>query len=207
MTVTRAHYYELVKSKARELRDVHGLTSAKVTLTDIRKIYRANGIKIDYWPGTFKNVRGQYVNNEDGACVMVSKKLPPEQRIFTLAHELKHHFFDQAESRLATEKEPLEIAAELFAVELIFPDQDYIAWFEARGAKPGSCTAETIVRLKHETQTTLSYASLAKRAEYLGFAAKSSLPKSGWHRLRDSIYGEPIHKRIQRIKKARQGRK
>lgn len=204
--MNRAEYYELVKAKARDLRDLHELQTAKVTLTDLRKIYRANGIKIDYWAGSFKSVRGQYVNDGDGACVMVSKKLPPEQRIFTLAHELKHHFFDQAESGSAIEKDPMEIAAELFAVELIFPDADFIAWFEGRGIVPGSCKGETIVRLKHETEASLSYASLAKRAEYLGFAEKGSLPKNGWHQLRDTIYGEPAYKRIQRFKRARLAR-
>lgn len=204
--MNRVEYYELVKTKARELRQLHGLTTAKVTLTDLRSIYRANGIKIDYWPGSFKNVRGQYLFDEDTACVMVAKKLPPEQKIFTLAHELKHHFFDKDESKLFTEKEPIEIAAELFAVELIFPDPAFIQWFIAQGIGKGSCTSETIVRMKHMTETTLSYASLAKRAEFLGFAPKNSLLRSGWHRLRDSIYGEPVYKRVQRIRKAREAR-
>ncbi|MDO8655515.1 MAG: ImmA/IrrE family metallo-endopeptidase [bacterium] len=201
--MTRSAYYGLLKAKARELRLAFGLNTPRVTLSDLRRIYKAHGIGIDYWKGSFKTVRGQYSQTADGPCVMVSAKLPDEQRISTLAHELKHHFFDQAESALLTENEPSEIGAEIFAVELIFPDSDFVAHLEQMGVQRETCTREHIVRLKHETRTTLSYGSLAKRAEFMGYAAKGSLGTNGWMKLRDTIYGEPAYKRIQRYRQQR----
>jgi hypothetical protein len=55
--------------------------------------------------------------------------------------------------------------------------------------------------LKRETQTTLSYAGLAKRAEFLGFAPQKSLGKIAWKTLGETIYGVPFYKqRIARNK-------
>ena len=61
----------------------------------------------------------------------------------------------------------------------------------SKGAKLGSCTPEQIVTLERETQTTLSYAGLAKRAEFLGFASPNSLAKIAWKNLEESIDGVP----------------
>jgi hypothetical protein len=55
-----------------------------------------------------------------------------------------------------------------------------------------------LVRLKHESRTTLSYAGLAKRAEFLGYAGVGSLAKIKWKKIEEEIYGEPIHKWLQR---------
>ena len=67
----------------------------------------------------------------------------------------------------------------------------------------GTCTAEALVQLKHETQTTLSYAALAKRAEFLEFAKDGAFVKVKWTQLEEAMYGEPIYKRIQRHRSAR----
>lgn len=201
--MTRSAYYELVKQKAREIRSLHGLNGPRVTLTDMRKIYRAYNIKIDYWKGKLKRVRGAYSLIDGEPCVMVAANLPDEQKIFTLAHELKHHFFDRAESEIVTDHEPTEIGAEIFAVELIFPDQEFVREIEKLGVKKQSCTRIDIVRLKHDSNTTLSYTSLAKRAEFLGYAPRGSLGGAGWIKLRDEHYGEPVYKRVQRFRKLR----
>ena len=199
--MTRSEYYAQLKALAREVRATHHLTTPRVTLTDLRKIYKAYGIRIDYWPHKLKNMRGAYFNDDLGAHVMIAKHLPTEQRIFTLAHELKHHVSHDSPADTEDTKEVQEIGAEIFAAELIFPEGDFIAVLKAMGVEEGACTAETIVRLKHDTNTTLSYTSLAKRAEFLGFAPKGSLAKVRWHSIRDSIYGEPIYKRLQRERK------
>jgi hypothetical protein len=63
----------------------------------------------------------------------------------------------------------------------------------------GACTAETLVRLKHDSRTTLSYAGLSKRAIFLGYAPNGSLDRfSGWKRLEERIYGVPFYKRLRR---------
>jgi hypothetical protein len=59
-----------------------------------------------------------------------------------------------------------------FAAELIFPEGEYSRILQAMGVPQGQCAPEMLVRLKHETQTTLSYAALAKRAEFLTFVPR-----------------------------------
>jgi Zn-dependent peptidase ImmA (M78 family) len=202
----RSDYYDLLKAKAREVRASHNLTTPKVMLSDMRRIYRTLGIKIDYWKGKLRKVRGAYTNIDNEPCVMVYASLPEEQRIFTLAHELKHHFFDQGEGRVDVDNEASEIGAEIFAVELIFPDGDFHSFMQKLGVAKGCCTAESIVRLKRQSQTTLSFASLAKRATHHEYALPGSFDAVKWRKLEESIFGEPEYKRILRYKAAKTAR-
>jgi hypothetical protein len=70
------------------------------------------------------------------------------------------------------------------------------------GVGQGSCTAEALVRLKHDTRTTLSYAGIAKRAEFLGFVEPGCLAKVPWKKLEEQLYGEPLYKRLLRSRRA-----
>ncbi len=81
---------------------------------------------------------------------------------------------------------------------LIYPEKDFAEDLQQMGIGKNECDAETLVRLKHETRTTLSYAGLAKRAEFMGYAPKGSLPNSGWKKLEEEIYGVPFFKRRRR---------
>ena len=206
--MNRSAYYDQMKVLAREVRVSHGVTTPKVTLTIMRQIYKTYGIKIKLWPHRLKKLKGAYFNDETGPHVMIDGNLPVEQRIFTMAHELKHHLADRPDSHNSDpqhEKEPVEIAAEVFAAELIFPDQDFASSLALMNIQEGGCTARDIVRLKHESETTLSYAGMAKKAEFLGFASLGSLTSSGvrWMTLRDEIYGEPIYKKFDRMRKGK----
>ncbi len=201
--MNRSEYYELIRTKARAVRKEHGLTTPKVMLSDLRRIYKAYGIGIDLWKGPMSTVRGMYAVYDGVPSVMVVKSLPDEQRIFTLAHELKHHFFDVEPIQYPMEKEPTEIGAEIFAVELIFPDQDFRQQIELLGVSPGCCTAKNIVTLKRHSQTTLSFTSLAKRAKFLGYASEDAFEKVQWKKLEEEMYGEPVYKRIQRYQRAK----
>ncbi len=58
--------------------------------------------------------------------------------------------------------EAIEIGAEIFAAELIFPECDFITWMERNGVQRGNCTPEVLVQLKHETRTTLSWSGQAR---------------------------------------------
>jgi Zn-dependent peptidase ImmA (M78 family) len=170
----------------------------------MRRIYKAYGIKITLWPHRLKQMRGAYLIDENGPCVMIDGTLPPEQRIFTMAHELKHHLTDHvaaSSSQPANEKEPMEIGAEIFAAELIFPEQDFAQKLEGLQVSRGTCNAGHLVRLKRETGTTLSYAGLAKRAEFLGFATKGAFAGVKWKKLEEEMYGEPEYKRFVRQNK------
>lgn len=199
--MTRTEYYSRLKALAREVRAIYGLTTPKVTLTDMRRIYKAYGIAIKLWPHRLKNLRGAYFKDENGPHVMIDKSLPAEQRIFTMAHELKHHLTDEIDAQRSDppdDKEPKEIGAEIFAAELIFPEQDFVEELSRRGIDPGKCTADDIVRLKRETGTTLSHGSLAKRSEFLKYAAPGTFVKVQWRRLEEQVYGEPLYKQIRR---------
>lgn len=94
------------------------------------------------------------------------------------------------------ETEPIEIGAEVFAAEFLFPEQIFIELMEEMGLSKGEqCACENLVQIKHNTKTTLSYAGLVKKAEWLGFAEKGSLPRDGWKRLEEQMYGMPFYKR------------
>jgi len=200
----RYEYYQELKALARETRAKYGLASPCVRRSDVRRIYRAERIMLDLWPHRFKGVRGAYLNDEFGATVMVVKALPLEPFIFTLAHELKHHLVDQAMKNAlcadTTRNDAIEIGAEIFAAELIFPERDFSQALHAMGIGNGQCDAEGLVKLKHESKTTLSYAALAKRAEYLKFASRGTFTNVKWTRLALKLYGEPIYKCLHRTK-------
>lgn len=196
----RHEYYEEMKRIAREVRAEFDFTSPRVRLSDLRKVYRDRGIRIDLWAGKLKNLRGAYFNDESGASVMIAKKLPKEQRIFTMGHELKHHIVDRTGVNCMdlSANEAIEIGAEVFAVELIFPEADFAAAMRAAGVGVGACSPEDIVRLKRQTETTLSFTSLAKLATHLGFAAAGTLDGVQWKKLEVRLYGEPLYKQLLR---------
>lgn len=201
-----------MKQLARQIRGEFGLTSPRVLKSDLRKIYNAHGLTIDLWPlpgmagSKLKKLKGAYLVQDQGPCVLVDRYLPTEPQIFTMAHELKHHLVDQdavgSVCSPSNATEHIEIGAEIFAAELIYPEADFAQKLAEMGVMKGSCTAESIVHLKKATDTTLSYAGLAKRAEFLGFAAEGSLNKVQWKKLEEKLYGEPIYKRVQRYRKA-----
>jgi Zn-dependent peptidase ImmA (M78 family) len=196
--VRRYDYYQELKALARDFRARYSLASSRVLRSDMRRIYRAEGIRIDLWRYRLRGLRGAYFNDEFGPTVMVASGLPPEPMIFTLGHELKHHLVDRESAggfcSESNRDDAIEIGAEIFAAELIFPEEDFCKQMVAMGVEQGQCAAATIVRLKHETATTMSYAALAKRAEYLRFAPEGSLQAVKWTKLAEKIYGEPLYK-------------
>lgn len=205
----RSEYYRLARQRAAEVRSEHGLSSLCVRRNDLRRIYRACGIDhCDLWPPkghprSLAKLRGAYFDDENGCSVMVARGLPDEPAIFTMAHELKHHLMDREigpvlmchESNVNAE---VEIAAEIFAAELMFPDASFRREMAVLGVGEHACTAEALVHLKHRTRTTLSYAGIVKKAEFLGYAVPGSLPKQGWRKLEERLYGEPLYKTLLR---------
>ena len=182
-----ADYYEL-KELARLVRAENGLTSTRVLQTDLRRIYFKHGIEIDYWPYRFKSLRGAFLYDELGATVMLACNLPNDPLVFTMAHELKHYLTDRhltvSYCDLSNADKRIEVEAEVFASELLFPDQMFIEHMREMRVRPGACNQETVVKLKLQTKTTLSYAGLAIKAERLGYAPRASLTRSkGWRKI------------------------
>lgn len=183
---------------AVEVRAKYGFATPRVLRSDLRRIYRDEGIRIDLWPYKMKKLRGAYFNDADGASVLLAKSLPQDPMVFTMGHELKHHLVDRdkivALCDTSNKSAEIEIGAEIFAAELIYPEDMFRADLTSLGVLQGSCTARNIVDLKRQTDTTLSYAGLSKRAEFLGFAPLGTLARVAWKKLEESIYGIPFYK-------------
>ena len=209
--MNRYKYYEEVKALARSVRATYGIDSPRVLRRDVRRIYSKLGIKVDKWPHRLKRLRGAYFNDGGGPTVMVCAGLPAEPMVFTLAHELKHHLCDGKDksfvgvSTVDNTREVLDIGGEVFAAEFIFPEPDFVAWMQRVGAEPGQATEEHLVRLKHESGTTLSFAGVRKKAEWLGYIPRNAFLKTKWKKLEEQLYGEPLYKRINRRRFGQRG--
>ena len=195
-------YYEDLKLLARQVRAEHGLSSPRVLPCDLRRIYAHYGIEVDEWPYRFRNLRGAFINDHLGPTVMLAKGLPQDPMVFTMAHELKHYFRDRDlgisycdQSNLS---KSLEIGAEIFAAELLFPDRDFISHMSTMRIRQQQCLPKTLIELKRKTGTTLSYAGLAIKAERLGYAPSHSLTTiKTWRRL-EALYSPPVRKQAAR---------
>ena len=186
MNFTR-DYYQL-KVLARQVRAEHGLKSPRVVPADLHRIFAKEGIQIDYWPYRLKYLRGAFFYDELGPTIMLSGNLPLDPLVFTMAHELKHYLTDRnlgiSYCDLSNIDKSIEIGAEVFAAELLFPDQYFVEYMQRMKIRRGQCNPNTLVQLKMDTKTTLSYAGLAIRAERLGYAPTKSLTRiKGWRKL------------------------
>ena len=192
--MNRQAYYEDLKQLARQVRAEFGLRSPRVVESDMRRIYEKNGIVIDDWPYRLRNLRGAFISDHLGTTVMLASGLPQDPKVFTMAHELKHFYRDRHlgisycdQSNLG---KTIEIGAEIFAAELLFPDKDFMTQMRLMRVGINQCLPKTLVRLKQKTRTTLSYAGLAIKAERLGYAPPRSLTRIKTWRKFEEIYGE-----------------
>lgn len=203
--MSRFKYYEELKARARAVRAEHGIQTVRVLRRDLRRIYKKLGIGIDLRP-LGRKIRGAYFNDECGTHVVLSKVLPPDPMVFTMAHELKHHLFDRdlAVSYCTADdrSEPIEIGAEVFAAEFLFPEAEFEREMLAAGISKGCCDAEALVHLKHRTRTTLSYAGLVKRAEWLQFAPPGKLARTAWRELERRVLNLPDFRAWRRGRRA-----
>jgi predicted transcriptional regulator len=191
--MNRQAYYEELKLLARQVRAENGLRSPRVLASDLRRIYDRHGIVIDSWPYRLRHLRGAFINDHLGTTVMLASGLPQDPMVFTMAHELKHFFRDRDlgvyycdQSNLRRE---VEVGAEIFAAELLFPDQDFVKHMRLLRVGRDQCLPKTLVQLKCDTRTTLSYAGLAIKAERLGYAPPCSLTKIKTWRKLEELYG------------------
>lgn len=178
------YYYEM-RELALEVRSRHEIEGPHLSMREMWKVYRAEGIEELYFRRGFKQLRGAYFNDEYGVTVMLAGGLPDEPTIFTMAHELKHHLVDsQAGTVLCRTDEQMrrvEIGAEVFAAELIYPEKDFVYdLFRLLRGMQQRVTPDVLTELKRKTQTTLSYAALAKRTVLLGLANEKTFHEVRW---------------------------
>ena len=122
---------------------------------------------------------------------MLAGGLPDEPTIFTMAHELKHHLVDSGAGpvvcRTNEQTKRIEIGAEVFASELIYPEMDFVYdLFRLLRGMPQAVTPEVLVDLKQKTNTTLSYAALAKRTLLLRLADEKAFRNVRWGALQNN---------------------
>ena len=192
------HYYEDLRALARQVRAEHGLTSPRVLPSDLMRIYAQYGIVLDEWPYRFRHLRGAFIDDHLGTTIMIARGLPQDPMVFTMAHELKHFFRDRDlgisycdQSNL---NKSLEVGAEIFAAELLFPDRDFVAHMNMMSIRRDQCLPKTLIALKRKTGTTLSYAGLAIKAERLGFAPAHSLTTIKTWRKLEALYSKPARR-------------
>jgi hypothetical protein len=197
---SEADYYKEMKKIAREQRATFGLQTSSIGRREFRAIYKEFGIKLHLWPipglsgNPLKHMRGAYLNVDGDLRVMVDRTLPNDPYLFTLAHEIKNHLCDQEHAKAfchdENQTDVLEIGAEVFAAELLYPERDFNQDLNERGVNKGECTQQNLVVLKHDTGTSLSYTGLRKRAVNFGYAP-ATMPNSGWKQIEVSLYGLP----------------
>ena len=193
--------YEQLKALARQKRISYEVVTADLGLTQVREIYRAEGITLDYRE-TAPRIRAVYMCDDDDPSVLINKGLPPEPKLFSLVHELKHHYVDRPTMERGQIKcgdynanQEIEVGAEVFAAEFIYPEAEFINFAGAMGLSAGSVTAEDIVRFKRDCGAKVSYTFLRKRFERLHFVRPGVLAQVKFKNLEEEMFGTPIYKR------------
>ena len=196
----RADYYETMKLLAAQKRKQHGVVTARLGLQMVRAIYKAESIVIDLWK-TSSRIRAVYMCDGDDPSVLVNRILPKEPRLFAMVHELKHHYCDQTilkngEIRCGdyNANELIEKAAEVFAAEFIYPEDEFLECVKSLRLAQGKVTPESVVELKRACGAPVSYKFLQKRLEWFNYIERGEFAKVKFQKLEDSIYGAPIYR-------------
>jgi Zn-dependent peptidase ImmA (M78 family) len=192
--------YRALKLLAHQKRKQFSLTTKTINLNTVRAIYRAEGIAIDQWKLSSR-IRAVYMCDHNDASVLINEALPKEPKLFTLVHELKHHYADQ---EILTDGQipcgdynanrDIEVGAEVFAAEFIYPEEEFVALAKQLGLTGREVTAEDIVTFKRAVPASVSYQFLRKRFEFLNLAPRGKFAKIKFTLLEEQLYGAPIYK-------------
>lgn len=198
MTGRRAYYDDLLQL-AREKREAFGVQTSSFGLLKIREIYKAEGIRLDYWPLPRK-IKALYMCADQDYSVAVQKALPDEPKLFALVHELKHHYRDQElihAGRIVcgdyNANELIEKGAEVFAAEFIYPEAEFRSDLRVLGIN--SWSAEAVVTLKKNCKAKVSYTYLCKRLERLGLIQADQFAGVRFQKLEQQLHGVPFYRR------------
>jgi Zn-dependent peptidase ImmA (M78 family) len=191
--------YEQLKVLARQKRQQYGVETTRLNLCKVRSIYKQEGITIDLWELS-PRIRAMYMCDDGDPSVLVNRTLPKEPRLFSMIHELKHHFVDRLlieEGKIECDaynaNRQIEVGAEIFAAEFIFPEEEFLACALQIGL-PTQISPEDIVRFKRECRAPVSYTFLQKRFEFLGLIKKGQFKGVRFQKLEEELYGVAIYK-------------
>ena len=197
-------YYLTMKTLAHEVRASYSICTKDVSLSTIRRVYRDQGIRIDRWPYKLRKVRAAYLLMDGEPHVLLNANMKPkEPQIFALCHEPKHHLADQeiAKSQVFGCQDiswqagnRVEIAAEIFAAELIFPEAEFLSLVTDLDLTK-SCSKEDVVRLKRASVAPISYAFLQKRLEWFRLIPRNAFRGVQFRKLEEQLYGVPFYRR------------
>lgn len=198
--INRSEYYQKMRNLAKEKRREYGISTNSINIPVLQKIYKKEGIKIDRRGTISSKIRAAYFC--DGDCsVLLNNKLPREQKIFSLAHELKHHFIDQTiiqngeiECGAYNENEVIEIGAEVFAAEFIFPESEMLTLIKSLGITKDNCKETSVLKIKHVTSAPISYRFIVKRLERFRFIPLGTFKDTKFKKLEEEVYGVPFYK-------------
>lgn len=196
--MNRHAHYQDIKSLARKKREHHGVVTAEFGLREIRRIYKKEGIRIDYYPLPYK-IKALYMCADGDFSVAVQRKLPHEPKLFALVHELKHHYCDRdalGDGFIScgdyNMDNVIEVGAEVFAAEFIYPEAEFAD--DIARHRISNWTAEDIVDLKRTCKARVSYRFLCKRLEHLRLIGRGEFDRVKFQKLEDAIYGAPFYK-------------
>src|ERR1700684_2104259 len=195
MTTDRGAYYSFMRELAQKKRAEYSIETATFGIREIRGIYRKENIIIDIrrLPSCLKAI---YLVQEGEASVAIRKDLPDEPKLFALAHELKHHWADQELIRAGlvgcgdyNARELEEKGAEVFAAELIYPEDEFL---EDVGACNGSeWKPQDVVRFKKfHCRAKVSYTFIRKGLERRRLIQPDQFSGIKFQKLEEEIYGE-----------------
>src|SRR4029077_12174434 len=142
-----------------------------------------------------------YMCEDNDPSVLLNETLPKEPRLFALVHELKHHFRDrgileggQIPCADYNANREIEVGAEVFAAEFIFPEAEFISAAQQLNLFTKTVTPEDIVRLKRTANAPVSYQFLRKRLEFFKIVPKGQFAKVKFTVLEEEMFGVPIYK-------------
>ncbi len=168
-------------------------------LREVRQIYKAEAVRIDYWPLPYK-IKALYMCADGDCSVAIQRKLPDEPKLFALVHELKHHYRDREALGDGVihcgdynMDEVIEIGAEVFAAEFIYPEAEFAE--DVARLDVTAWTAEDVVRFKRTCKARISYRFLCKRLEHLRLVERGAFEDVRFQKLEDQMYGVPYHRR------------
>lgn len=195
----RSEYYNLMRHLAHEKRLQYSLATRDISLSRVRQIYQEEGITIDPCTGKLRRLKAAYFNDDDGCSILINMSLPEEPRLFAMIHELKHHYLDQDKLRCfchdVDEQSPMiEIGAEVFAAEFIFPEDEFRRYVAALGIKQ-PLTADQIVRLKYHSPARVSYQFIQKMLLRLGLMRSGQFTGVQFQKLYEMTYGSRYRRR------------
>jgi len=199
--VNRSAYYQKMRTLALSKRAKYGIETCTLNIPVVQRIYKEEGIVIDRRDIKRRRIRAAYFCEDDDYSVLLNKNLPRIPKLFALVHELKHHYEDRliiqsGEIRCGdyNKNEFIEISAEVFAAEFIYPESEMRSLANELGIKESTCTPEKIIDFKRTCQALVSYTFIVKRFEWFGYCQRGEYKKVQFQKLEEEIYGLPIYK-------------